>query len=75
MTHAAHAVRTVGLNALHHLTVLAGILAFPVVLLGRRAGVTLPFGQVVARIHDAYDAAAESAGDAGTADEGHDTQR
>ncbi|WP_348608991.1 hypothetical protein [Halobaculum rarum] len=63
MTHAARAVQTVGLNALHHLTVLAGILAFPVVLLGRRAGVTLPIGGIVARVHEAYDAAAADSAD------------
>ncbi|WP_435064977.1 hypothetical protein [Halobaculum sp. EA56] len=73
MTHAARAVRHAGLNALHHLTVLAGILAFPVALLGRRAGVTLPIGRVVARIHEAYDAAADGA--TPTADEGDQTER
>ena len=63
MTHAARAVRHAGLHALHHLTVLAGILVFPFVLLSRRAGVRLPIGSVVARIHDAYDAAVDTATD------------
>ena len=63
MTHAVRAVRTTGLFALHHLTVLAGILAFPLVFLGRQVGLRLPMGAVVARIHEAYDAATD-AGDA-----------
>lgn len=57
MTHAARAVRHAGLNALHHLTVFAGILAFPLVLLSRRIGVSIPMGAVVSRIHDAYERA------------------
>lgn len=68
MTHAARAVRHAGLHALHHLTVFAGILAFPLVLLGRRVGVRLPIGAAVARIHGAYDAAVDAATDATDAD-------
>ncbi|WP_277552503.1 hypothetical protein [Halobaculum limi] len=60
MTHAARTVRHAGLNALHHLTVLAGILAFPFVLLSRRVGVSIPMGAVVSRIHDAYERALDS---------------
>lgn len=63
MTHAVRAVRNAGLYALHHLTVFAGILAFPLVLLSRRAGVPLPMGSVVSRIHDAYESTAESTDD------------
>lgn len=56
MTTATRSVRTAGLFAIHHLTVLAGIMLFPFALLTRRAGVTLPMGAVLSRIHDAYDA-------------------
>ncbi|MFC6785953.1 hypothetical protein ACFQFH_08605 [Halobaculum halobium] len=55
MTHAARAARRAGIHALHHLTLLTGILAFPFVLLTRNAGVSLPVGAVVSRIHDTYD--------------------
>lgn len=68
MTTVARSVRTAGLFALHHTTVFAGILLFPFALAGRRAGVTLPLGSVVTRIHDAYDAAVD-AEDAAEADE------
>ncbi|MFC7096174.1 hypothetical protein [Halobaculum marinum] len=61
MTQAARAVRHAGLHALHHLTVFAGICAFPFVLLSRQVGIRLPIGGVVARIHDAYDAAVDAA--------------
>lgn len=57
MTHTARAVRHFGLNALHHFTVLAGILVFPFVLLSRRVGLRIPMGSLVARIHDAHERA------------------
>jgi hypothetical protein len=63
MTHAVRAAHRAGVHALHHLTVLAGILAFPLVLLTRKAGVRLPIGAVVSRIHDAYEAVVDSTGE------------
>ncbi|WP_435125824.1 hypothetical protein [Halobaculum sp. D14] len=52
--HVRRAARHTGLFALHQLTVLAGILLFPLALLGRRAGVVVPLSRVVDRIHAAY---------------------
>ncbi|UIO98963.1 hypothetical protein Hbl1158_10500 [Halobaculum sp. CBA1158] len=61
MTHAVRAARRAGVHALHHLTVLTGILAFPLVLLTRKAGVRLPMGSIVSRIHDAYERVVDAA--------------
>ncbi|SHH25329.1 hypothetical protein [Halobaculum gomorrense] len=63
MTHAVRAAHRAGVHALHHLTVLTGILAFPLVLLTRKVGVRLPMGAMVSRIHDAYEAVVDAAGE------------
>ena len=63
MTHAVRAAHRAGVHAIHHLTVLAGILVFPFVLLTRRAGVRLPMGPVVSRIRDTYEGVVDATGD------------
>jgi hypothetical protein len=45
------------LFALYQTVVLVGILAMPVALLARRAGVTVPLGRVVETVGEAYEAA------------------
>lgn len=63
MTYAVRAAHRAGVHALHHLTVLTGILAFPLILLTRRAGVRLPMGSFVSRIRDTYERVVEATGD------------
>lgn len=63
MTYAVRAAHRAGVHALHHLTVLTGILVFPFILLTRRAGVRLPMGSIVSRIHDAYERVVDTTGD------------
>jgi hypothetical protein len=45
------------LFALYQTVVFVGILAMPVALLARRAGVTVPLGRVVETVGEAYEAA------------------
>lgn len=63
MTHAVRAAHRAVVHAIHHLTVLAGILAFPFVLLTRKAGVRLPMGSAVSRIRDTYERVVDATGD------------
>lgn len=44
----------VGLLALYQFAVFVGILLMPLALLARRAGITLPIGQVVETLDNAY---------------------
>ena len=57
---ATHSVRRIGLFALHQLTVLTGILLFPLALATRRVGLSLPVGRAVERVRRAYDEADEA---------------
>lgn len=50
-----------GLLVAYQFAVVVGILLMPIALLARQAGVTLPVGRLVERLHAAY---AEAAGDA-----------
>lgn len=63
MTHAVRAARRAGVHAIHHLTVLAGICAFPLVLLTRKAGLRLPMGAAVSRIRETYEAVVDATGE------------
>ena len=62
---ATQSVRHAGLFALHQMTVLAGILLFPVVIATRRLGLPLPVGRAVERVCRAY---GESTAEAGETD-------
>ncbi|EMA30740.1 hypothetical protein [Natronobacterium lacisalsi] len=45
------------LFALYQLCIVVGILAMPLAVAARQAGVTLPIHQVLANVEDAYEAA------------------
>jgi hypothetical protein len=47
-------LRRTGLLAVYELTVLLGILAMPLAMLARRAGVNLPVRQLIESVDDAY---------------------
>jgi len=49
------AVTNAVLFALYHATVALGILLLPVALAVRRLGISLPAGQLVSRLTDAYE--------------------
>ncbi len=51
----------VGLLVAYQFAVFVGILLMPVALLARRAGVTLPIGNFVQTLDEAYTRAAEAA--------------
>jgi hypothetical protein len=46
-----------GVFALYQFSIIAGIALFPLALLARRAGVSLPLHRVIRRLGDAYERA------------------
>jgi hypothetical protein len=51
---ATDTARRAGLFTVHQLTVITGIMLFPLVLATRRVGVRLGLDRVVSRVSDAY---------------------
>lgn len=49
------AVTSAGLSALYHASVALGILLLPVAMLARHLGISVPVGQFVRRLGDAYE--------------------